>query len=63
MPGVVVDVKFKEGDEVSEGDTLFTLSAMKMEVVIKATVSGTINTMLVNAGDNVEGDDLLAAIV
>ena len=30
MPGVVVGVKVKVGDKISEGDTVATLSAMKM---------------------------------
>ena len=62
MPGVVVDVKVKKGDVVKEGDKIAVLSAMKMETVIPATKSGTIKRLLVNAGDSVEGDDLLAVI-
>ena len=62
MPGVVVDVKVKENDEVKEGETLFILSAMKMETNIKAPVSGTVKRLLINSGDSVEGDDLLASI-
>lgn len=63
MPGVVVDVKVNVGDKVKEGETLFALSAMKMEVVIKASKDGKVESILVNEGDNVEGDDLLANIV
>jgi len=62
MPGVVVDVKVKKGDEVKEGDQIATLSAMKMETAIPATKSGKVTRLLVNAGDNVEGDDLLCVI-
>ena len=47
---------------VKEGDKIAVLSAMKMETVIPATKSGTIKRLLVNAGDSVEGDDLLAVI-
>lgn len=62
MPGVVVDIKVHEKDVVKEGETLFVLSAMKMETAIKATKSGTLKRILVTPGDNVEGDDLLAEI-
>jgi len=62
MPGVVVDVKVKIGDVVTEGDQIAVLSAMKMETSIPATKAGTVTRLLVNAGDNVEGDDLLAVI-
>lgn len=60
MSGVIVDVKVKENDEVKEGETMFVLSAMKMETAIKATRSGKVRRVLVNSGDNVDGDDLLA---
>ena len=62
MPGVVVDVKVKKGDVIKEGDPIAVLSAMKMETVIPATKSGEVTRLLVSAGENVEGDDLLAVI-
>ena len=62
MPGVIVDLKVKIGDEVKEGETVATLSAMKMESNIPATGSGTVSRVLVNIGDKVEGDDLLLQI-
>lgn len=62
MPGVVVSVKVKNGDKIKEGDTVATLSAMKMETSIPATCSGTVTRVTVNVGDKVEGDDLLIEI-
>lgn len=62
MPGVIVDVKVKPGDVVEEGEPLAVLSAMKMETVIPAPTSGTVQRLLVVAGDKVDGDDLLATI-
>jgi len=62
MPGVIVNLKVKEGDVVTEGEPLATLSAMKMETVIPASVSGVIKHIAVNIGDKVEGDDLLVEI-
>ena len=52
----------EDGDEVKEGQTLFKLSAMKMETEIKAPISGTVTRLLVEKGDSVEADDLLAVI-
>jgi pyruvate carboxylase len=63
MPGQIVAVNVQEGDEVEEGQTLFKLSAMKMETEIKASISGKVTRVLVARNDNVEGDDLLAEIL
>lgn len=62
MPGVVVGVKVKVGDEISVGDTVATLSAMKMETSVPSTTSGVVKRVLVNVGDKVDGDDLLVEI-
>lgn len=37
MPGTIVKVNHKEGDEVAAGTILATLESMKMEYQIKAT--------------------------
>lgn len=62
MTGVVVGLKVKAGDKVKEGETVATLSAMKMETSIPATASGIIKRVVVNVGDKVDGDDLLMEI-
>ena len=62
MPGVVVDVKVGEGDVVSKGETLFVLSAMKMESTIVAPAAGTVTSVLCAIGDNIEAEDLLATL-
>ena len=62
MPGQIVAVNVEDGDEVEKGQTLFKLSAMKMETEIKAPISGTVTRVLVGQNDSVEADDLLATI-
>ena len=62
MPGVIVGLKVHAGLKVTEGEPVATLSAMKMETSIPATVSGTVKRVLVNVGDKVEGDDLILEI-
>lgn len=54
MPGLVLDIMVKEGDELSEGDGILILEAMKMENVIKAPGELTIKNILVKKGDAVE---------
>ena len=42
IPGKIISVDVKAGDEVKEGDVLCTLESMKMENPILAPVDGTI---------------------
>jgi pyruvate carboxylase len=62
MPGVVMDVKVKEGDSVEHGQPLVVLSAMKMEMVVKAPVAGVIKGISIESGMKLDGDDLLMTI-
>ncbi|MCA8959801.1 MAG: pyruvate carboxylase, partial [Planctomycetes bacterium] len=59
MPGVVVEVMVTPGDEVERQAPLVKLSAMKMETVIAAPVSGKVGRVAVARDDTVEGGDLL----
>mmetsp|Transcript_36116 Transcript_36116/g.84374 ORF Transcript_36116/g.84374 Transcript_36116/m.84374 type:complete len:1243 (-) Transcript_36116:126-3854(-) len=63
MTGVIVNIKVKKGEKVQEGDTVATLSAMKMETNIPATATGTVKKITVTMGDNVEENDLIVKIV
>jgi acetyl-CoA carboxylase biotin carboxyl carrier protein len=44
------------GDDVSEGDTLGVIEAMKVFNDVKADVSGTVEEILVGNGESVEYD-------
>ncbi|MCF8234949.1 MAG: biotin/lipoyl-binding protein [Bacteroidales bacterium] len=60
LPGTVLQVLVKTGDEVKKGDRLLVYEAMKMENNIMAEKSGKVKTLKVNPGDNVlEGDVLI----
>ncbi|KAK3677782.1 pyruvate carboxylase [Recurvomyces mirabilis] len=63
MSGVVVEVRVKDGGEVSKGDPIAVLSAMKMEMVISAPHSGKIGSLSVKEGDSVDSQDLVCKIV
>ncbi len=53
LPGVIIEVSVKVGDQVKEGQQVAVLEAMKMENTIEATVSGTVTAVNVNKGDSV----------
>ncbi len=59
MPGLVVRVLVAAGDDVTAGQKLFTLEAMKMETTLYADKAGKVATVLVKAGTQVEAGDLL----
>jgi len=59
MPGAVVAVAVAVGEQVTVGQKLLTLEAMKMETTLYAERAGRIAEVLTRAGTQVEGSDLL----
>ncbi len=60
LPGVILDIKVKEGDVVKKGQTVIILEAMKMENSINADRDGKIASIKVSKGESVlEGTDLV----
>ena len=60
LPGVILDIKVKEGEEVQRGQTLLILEAMKMENDIKADKDGKVLAINVSKGESIlEGTDLI----
>ncbi|MBV6415654.1 MAG: Acetyl-/propionyl-coenzyme A carboxylase alpha chain [Steroidobacteraceae bacterium] len=61
MPGAVLDVRVKEGEEVTRGQPLVVLEAMKMEHTLRAAGRGRVASVHVRAGTRVrEGERLLS---
>jgi biotin carboxyl carrier protein len=60
LPGVVLEVKVREGDAVKAGQLVMILEAMKMENNIDAHKDGVIKRIEKRQGDSVlEGDTLI----
>ena len=59
LPGVILEIKVKEGDTVKRGQTLLVLEAMKLETTVVAKQDGVIDKIYVAAGDRVNTGDLL----
>jgi acetyl-CoA/propionyl-CoA carboxylase biotin carboxyl carrier protein len=62
MPGTVTVVKVAVGDEVTAGQSLLVVEAMKMEHVISAPHAGTVAELDVIPGSTVAMDQVLAVI-
>ncbi|MGN6641238.1 MAG: acetyl-CoA carboxylase biotin carboxyl carrier protein subunit, partial [Mucilaginibacter sp.] len=54
MPGLVLKIFVKEGDEVKKGENLFILEAMKMENIIKSPGDVVVKSVKIKPGDKVE---------
>lgn len=60
MPGLILDVKVREGDTVKQGDLLLKMEAMKMENEIRSPINGSISEIRVKSQQDVlEGDVLI----
>ncbi|KAK9146615.1 hypothetical protein Sjap_006518 [Stephania japonica] len=62
MAGLVVKVLVKDGMRVAEGQPVLVLEAMKMEHVVKAPLSGCVNQLKVNTGQQVFDNSVLFVI-
>ena len=59
MPGLILELNVKAGDDVEENDNLLILEAMKMENVITSPRQGKIKSVVVSKGDAVDKKSLL----
>jgi biotin carboxyl carrier protein len=62
MPGLVLEIKVKSGDQVKQGDSLIVLEAMKMENVLKAHHDGAVRVVNVEKGQAVDKGQVLIEI-
>ncbi len=59
MPGKIVAIMVKEGDEVKAGQPLLILEAMKMENALQSVSEGKIEKITVEKGASVNKNDIL----
>jgi biotin carboxyl carrier protein len=62
MPGKVVRLLVREGDDVGAGSGVAVVEAMKMQNEIKSPKKGTIQRILVSEGAGVNAGDVLAIV-
>lgn len=59
MPGLIIDLKITDGQEVKQNEPLLILEAMKMENIIKSPGDGVVKSVKVKKGQSVEKNQVL----
>ena len=62
MTGTIREISVTVGKEVTEGEVVFVMEAMKMDIEVPTAIKGTIEVINVNVGDSVTEGQLLAKI-
>ena len=62
VPGKVIAVEVSQGQAVKAGDTVVILESMKMEIPVVAPQDGTIASIAVSQGNEVENGAVLATM-
>lgn len=62
MPGVVVSIHCREGDQVTRGAPLITIESMKLQTVLPAMRDGTVAQILRAEGETFEKDDVVVML-
>jgi biotin carboxyl carrier protein len=62
IPGRIMDVKVKVGDQVAKGQTVATMEAMKMENNITSTVEGIVQEIRVQKDSEVATDQVIMIV-
>lgn len=62
VPGKVIAVEVSQGQAVKAGDTVVILESMKMEIPVVAPQDGTIASIAVSQGNDVENGAVLATM-
>jgi acetyl-CoA/propionyl-CoA carboxylase biotin carboxyl carrier protein len=62
MQGTIVKIAAANGDQVSAGDTVVVLEAMKMEQPLAAHKDGTVSEMAVQVGQTVSAGAVICQL-
>lgn len=59
IPGTILEVYVKAGDDVQEGEKLIKYESMKMQTILEMPFAGTVKEVLIAVGDKVRKDQLM----
>lgn len=63
MGGMVKEILIKIGDKVKDGQVVAIVEVMKMDTEVTAEFEGTVESIQVNKGDNLESGACIATII
>lgn len=63
IPGTIIEIMVKEGDNVKKGDEVLVLEAMKMKNRIKSPITGLIKRINISINDRVPKGKLLIEFI
>ena len=62
MPGMIISIAVKEGDQVVPGDEICVLEAMKMQQTLRAEWAGIVEEIHVETGQQIQGGDKILSL-
>jgi len=62
MPGRVLSIKVREGDEVKKGDVLLVMESMKAQVEVRSPMNGVVKKLLVREAESVRQNQPLVLL-
>jgi len=62
IPGTIIKINVKVGDQVKEGDSILVLEAMKMQNQIAMPFDGIVKEILVKEGSKIPKNELMVVI-
>ena len=63
IPGLVVGVQVKEGEQVKQGQSLIILESMKMQMHLRASHDGQVKGLTIKPGEQVDKGQVLVSVV
>lgn len=62
MAGKVLEARIREGDTVEQGQVVFVIESMKMQLEVRTPIGGVVAAVLVNEGQILGGPEILAQV-
>ena len=62
MPGMIISIAVKVGDQVVPGDEICVLEAMKMQQTLRAEWTGIVDEIHVETGQQIQGGDKILSL-